>query len=133
MKKCIKCEIEKSLNSFSKRSDFGYRGECKDCVSKWARTYRKENKVKLQAAKNNYNITIKEAKELYDKKECDICEKTIKIEKHKHIDHCHKTNKIRGTLCSNCNRALGYFKDDIKILQKAIKYLKSSRLHPMDL
>ncbi len=43
------------------------------------------------------------------------------------IDHCHDTNDFRGMLCSNCNRALGYFKDNIELLEKAVQYLKDSR------
>lgn len=39
------------------------------------------------------------------------------------IDHCHKTNKIRGLLCNPCNLGLGNFKDNPKYLKKAIKYL----------
>jgi hypothetical protein len=39
------------------------------------------------------------------------------------IDHCHKTGKVRGVLCSSCNAGLGYFKDNIDNLKKAIKYL----------
>ena len=38
-----------------------------------------------------------------------------------------KTNKIRGLLCSNCNRGLGHFKDNIDILKSAIKYLESCK------
>ena len=41
------------------------------------------------------------------------------------VDHCHKTNKIRGLLCNTCNRALGLFKDDISYLEQAIHYLKN--------
>jgi len=40
-----------------------------------------------------------------------------------HIDHDHKTKKIRGLLCGKCNSALGLFKDNKKLLKKAIKYL----------
>lgn len=39
------------------------------------------------------------------------------------VDHCHKTGKVRGLLCFSCNRALGYLKDDITLLKKAIEYL----------
>jgi hypothetical protein len=42
------------------------------------------------------------------------------------IDHCHKTLKVRGLLCSQCNSALGLFDDSIEILESAIKYLKNS-------
>lgn len=41
-----------------------------------------------------------------------------------YIDHCHKTNQVRGLLCFSCNSALGHFKDNVESLKKAIKYLK---------
>jgi len=40
------------------------------------------------------------------------------------VDHCHKTNKIRGLLCTQCNIALGKFQDSIENLYSAIEYLK---------
>jgi len=39
------------------------------------------------------------------------------------IDHNHKTGKIRGLLCSNCNIGLGNFKDNIEFLSNAKTYL----------
>jgi hypothetical protein len=40
------------------------------------------------------------------------------------LDHCHKKNKVRGIICRDCNFGLGNFKDNIKTLIKAIKYLR---------
>lgn len=40
------------------------------------------------------------------------------------IDHCHKTGKVRGVLCVNCNRGLGAFGDNIQNMEKALEYLK---------
>jgi hypothetical protein len=40
------------------------------------------------------------------------------------LDHDHSTGKIRGLLCMACNTALGKFKDDTSILQRAIEYLR---------
>ena len=40
-----------------------------------------------------------------------------------HVDHNHKTDKIRGLLCNNCNLGLGYFSDNPKTLVAAANYL----------
>ena len=43
------------------------------------------------------------------------------------VDHCHRTGKIRGLLCVNCNTAIGKLKDSDALLQKAINYLVKHR------
>jgi hypothetical protein len=40
-----------------------------------------------------------------------------------YVDHCHKTNKIRGLLCQHCNTALGMVKDNPETLLSLISYL----------
>lgn len=40
------------------------------------------------------------------------------------IDHCHKSKKVRGLLCTKCNSILGMANDRVDLLRKAIKYLK---------
>ena len=40
------------------------------------------------------------------------------------VDHDHKTGKVRGLLCHNCNRALGLLHDDQELMQKASEYVK---------
>jgi hypothetical protein len=40
------------------------------------------------------------------------------------VDHDHKTNQVRGFLCSNCNRGIGLLKDDVEVMKKAIDYLE---------
>jgi len=42
-----------------------------------------------------------------------------------HVDHNHTTGKVRGILCQQCNQAIGLFKDNIFIIEKAAEYLEN--------
>ena len=58
---------------------------------------------------------------------CAICNKNnSEFKRTFAVDHNHKTKKIRGLLCINCNIGIGKFKDNIKLLKKAIKYLNKN-------
>lgn len=57
---------------------------------------------------------------------CAICGKDSRANRKRlAVDHCHKTSRIRGLLCSPCNQALGIFKDSTQLLTSAIHYLKT--------
>lgn len=57
---------------------------------------------------------------------CGICKKTVQENgKYLALDHCHKTGKIRGYLCHDCNLGIGNFKDDPNLLESAVTYLKN--------
>ena len=89
----------------------------KDRVLKICKEYRQKNQVKIRAkylgvSEDGVRMALKQ-------KRCWICGCDKKLV----IDHDHNTNIVRGRLCSVCNSAIGYFKDDIKLLRRAIKYL----------
>lgn len=55
---------------------------------------------------------------------CDICGgPPDRGHKNLCIEHDHETGDFRGLVCSTCNSGLGMFKDNLDLLEKAIKYL----------
>jgi hypothetical protein len=59
-------------------------------------------------------------------KSCAICGLHIDY-KNAHVDHCHRTNKVRGLLCSKCNQGIGLFCEDGDRLKSAIKYIEDHK------
>ncbi len=57
---------------------------------------------------------------------CPICEKGSipDVTANVVIDHNHDNGKARDWLCDSCNTGLGRFKDNISLLEKAIRYLQ---------
>lgn len=41
-----------------------------------------------------------------------------------HLDHCHKTMKVRGFLCQACNMGLGFFRDIPERMEAAADYIR---------
>lgn len=54
---------------------------------------------------------------------CAICPMLLS-EKTAHVDHDHKTGKVRGLLCRKCNLGLGHFEDNPSFLVSAVSYLQ---------
>lgn len=54
---------------------------------------------------------------------CDICECIIDENTCK-VDHNHDTDKVRGLLCHHCNTGIGFLKENVNSLKKAILYLE---------
>lgn len=149
-KKCQTCKEIKLLNEFhnSRTSKDGKTARCKICDSRARKKYYEENekgrkhayiKNRNRTLYNKYKITHDEYMELLTKQNnsCGICNITLeqfqakarskngldKRQKMFAVDHCHKTNKIRGLLCNNCNRAIGLLGDTANNLKNAYNYL----------
>jgi hypothetical protein len=108
---------------------------CKDCNNAKAKscwnvdaefTARTRLSNKKSHLMKSYGLTL-EAYELLLKEaeyRCTICKSSDML----CVDHCHTTNKVRGILCRNCNKALGIFKDSTELLDKAKEYLHARSL-----
>lgn len=88
-----------------------------------------KEKDRINAKLRKYGITHEQELALLKAQnfECKICAKEVTYKgKRSHIDHDHVSGKIRGILCSSCNRGLGYFFDNVNLLKKAVTYLKEN-------
>jgi len=104
----------------------------------WKLRYAEDLKVKRRANRKaiymsesarKYSTTVEAIKELLEITNCQICDAEIifghqKSHYRPNIDHCHKTQKIRGVLCGHCNNLLGRAKDSVSILEQAAEYLR---------
>lgn len=72
-----------------------------------------------------YGITLNQYNCLFNVQKglCLICRSRKKI---LCVDHDHKTGKVRGLLCDFCNKGLGYFKDDMRLILRSVEYLKNN-------
>lgn len=101
----------------------------------YQREWRSKNSARAKSydLKRSYGIGIEQYDAMLSiqNEACAICrkpehvfDKNGKLRKLA-VDHCHTTGLVRGLLCTNCNKALGHFKDDVNLLNSAIKYLSA--------
>ena len=74
--------------------------------------------------KHRYGISYLEYEELLANAACGICGANSSSRGKLCLDHDHESGRIRGFLCTECNLALGYLRDDPELLRRAIEYLQ---------
>lgn len=126
-KKCESCRITCFHCGSSRMTP---QNRCKDCKkADWKNrqdtdeTFKK--KVRDSSTRTRYGITQEKLEYLQSFDTCQVCSQPSKTKRGLHIDHDHRTGKVRGVLCQGCNHALGNVNDDIEILKKLIYYLEA--------
>ena len=125
--KCSSCGITLSVNNQDKHSLLHRKNyKCKSCVASAVRKTTSRENRKDYDLQRNYGITADQYKYMVEIRKglCDICKK--KPKKTLCVDHCHRTNNIRGLLCNRCNTAVGMLDDCTENLRSAIEYLSCS-------
>lgn len=150
MRTCKKCGVEKPDDAFSGKrytckpcmcelQQARYRADPQrwaNYAAEWAA--RPENREKRLATqqryrdrhrraiqdkdlRKRYGITLEQYEAMFEAQRgrCAICQRDKKL----HVDHCHATGKVRGLLCSQCNKGLGHFEDSLARLRAAEVYL----------
>jgi len=93
---------------------------------------RHPDRIKNSDLKKSFGITLQDYQRMAEAQnyQCAICGEletgTDKqgVPRRMPVDHCHATGKIRGLLCSACNKALGGFRDRPDLLRKAAGYVE---------
>jgi hypothetical protein len=140
---CTKCGIEKPMSEYylspgspkknpSREKKYPH-AQCKPCVREYmVLVYRKDpegRKKTKEASRRNVlrktGATPALYAELFLKQggKCLICQGPQQANRNLCVDHCHKTGKIRGLLCTKCNSAIGKLGDDPAMLLRALHYL----------
>jgi hypothetical protein len=115
-KRCLSCE--RSLDSTLPKQQKYCNLACR--TKKWNEKNPRDNRL---FSLKVYGLDYEKYNTMLDKQNgvCDIC-KRVPVKPV--IDHCHKTNKVRGIICNTCNSGIGMLKDDLKIIKNAVKYLE---------
>lgn len=133
MIKCVNCNLFKFEEEFYRSSEAtnGKASWCKDCTKECGKKWNKENKKRkyFTEVKRRYGLSQEEYNNLYNFQRgcCQICKKHQQdLKRTLHIDHNHRTGKVRGLLCEDCNIAIGLFEDNCFNIISAIDYLRSA-------
>lgn len=133
-KVCKRCKKRKPVSHFPRHTGSGSRypncTECHPHVTKEYRASRGTDYYRNRKLLYNYGITLEEYQTMLHKQGgvCKICKKKPSgvvgaRDRYLQVDHCHKTNTVRGLLCFPCNLGLGYFYDNPHLLRQALRYL----------
>ncbi len=128
-KKCYKCTKKKSLTEFDtdrSRSD-GKSNKCKECRRKAERLRNSKPHSRIRhRTVSKYGITTQEYDRMLEVQghRCVLCKRhESEFPKKLAVDHDHKTGRVRGLLCTNCNVYLGHIKDNPNVGRNIIYYL----------
>lgn len=141
MKRCTGCGETKPIDDYYLTTNrYGKKyptARCKRCHVEYTTAWRKQNPDKVReigerhAAKKRftrlqreYGLTPDEYVAMVDAcgGRCAICDLSKPLD----VDHDHDTGRVRGLLCRNCNRAIGWMHDDPAILRRAVAYLEGA-------
>lgn len=89
---------------------------------RWDRAH--PDRVLARHLMRTYKMPLSEFRSKYraQKGRCAICRKRSR--RRLSVDHNHRTLKRRGLLCDSCNLGLGKFLESIRLLKRAVAYLK---------
>jgi Recombination endonuclease VII len=123
-KECGSCGQQKPLEEFyaSPRARDGHQSHCKSCVK------RRATERKWEERGIDMDTPLRALMEEANKSRCSICDRTPEemggMIRELAVDHNHRSRKVRGLLCHQCNAGIGLFNDDPERLRMAAYYIE---------
>lgn len=128
-KVCLECGQAKPLGEFPRNQSArdGHGSRCKPCHNKRNRERIKRlyGNTRHYHLKQRYGIGADEV-EAMSQQQGGLCA-CCKTRPATQVDHDHKSGKVRGIVCLQCNAAMGALKDDVRLVWEAIHYLEEWR------
>jgi Recombination endonuclease VII len=127
-KVCQHCKAEKPESEFYRDSSRWDKlnHQCKDCSKEKLRRWHDANpeRTRQYSFKAKYGMEPGEYDKMFKRQNgvCLICLEEDEL----FVDHCHETMKIRGLLCRGCNSGIGFMKDNVDIVRRAVTYLEDA-------
>jgi hypothetical protein len=136
---CPKCGTEKKVMQKGVL-------RCIPCTREWNRLYyqkseRRRESQRRRTIERKYGVSIDFLRELFERQgeRCAICGRTwtqcpartntgksLFFLQRLYVDHCHKTGRIRGLLCNNCNVGIAMLDEDLERFDAAKRYLTAA-------
>jgi hypothetical protein len=115
----------RSIPKCHPRLPYQAKGLCKRCYQK---KYRPAHLVKRDRRGERFGLTPKQYAEKREKQRkdgdlCGLCKRPLGKER-AHLDHDHRTNKLRDFIHRDCNLAIGLLEDDPNLCRLAAEYLE---------
>ncbi|MFE3765930.1 endonuclease VII domain-containing protein [Streptomyces sp. NPDC059104] len=120
-KLCTRCAEVKPCSEFHRKASApdGLHAQCKACRAVAGRAGHLKRKYGITEAERDRMIAGQGGL-------CCLCLRAPAV----HVDHCHKTGKVRGVLCFNCNTGLGLLKENPDRILRAAEYLEGHAWKP---
>ena len=121
---CVRC---------GKERDGSHVVYCKACFRDYSADWSQRNPDKVREKmwrhdlKRTYGITPEQWVEMLERQggTCAICERMPGKGRRFHVDHCHRTGKVRALLCGRCNVAIGMAGEDGTRLRRMADYCEA--------
>jgi hypothetical protein len=153
-RRCSKCKAVKPVAEFHRYNDptaaingWRYHTRCKSCSNAAAQQYGQDNRPRRNDRLKRWRKSNPDAARAKDQRarvraygiepadvermtaeqdgKCALCRRKKRLV----IDHCHRTGRVRGLLCHQCNTGLGWIEGNPDVLARIAGYTADQLCH----